>query len=226
LVSFLFSFRGRINRLQYWAGSLGVGVGAVVLIFVLALVTGVATPMDKHAGLQGAVALIFIMGLVGLLSGWAGLALQTKRFHDRGQPGWLCLLPLLPAFGLTSTMITGVLSGQAPGQFVGAMQPYLLALWAINFFFFINLGCLAGTDGPNKYGPPPGAPRSPHTEPAPRTRPPAQASLGGVEAAMERAIAEKARQPAPPLGPTRPPAAAAPALAAAAPATFGRRPAR
>lgn len=228
MVSFLFSFRGRINRLQYWAGSLAVGVGSVILIVLLALIAGVGVPMDKDAGLQGGVAVVLIIGIVGLIGGWCGLALQTKRFHDRGQPGWLSMLPLLPAFGLVTSIVGGAASGQSPAQFFAGAQPYVLALWAINFFFFINLGCLAGTEGPNKYGPPPGGPRSPSIDPTPQPRAPAPVSFGSVEAAMERAIAEQARQPAPdvkepPAPRPRPAFASAPAAAGA---SFGRRPAR
>lgn len=220
MVSFLFSFRGRINRQQYWAGSLGVGVGAIVLIFVLALLAGVAAPMDKQSGLQGGVALILIIGVVGLIGGWSGLALQTKRFHDRNQPGWLTLLPLLPMCGLAAAMIGADSASQTPTQLVGSMQPYLLALWAINFFFFINLGCLAGTDGPNRHGPPPGAAREPSSHP----RRPAQptAAFGNVEVAMERAIAARAREAAKPLEAA---AARPPVSAASTTAVFGRRPA-
>ena len=223
LVSLLFGFTGRINRLQYWLGSFGVGIGAVMLIFLLALITGATLPMDKNAGLQGAVALLVIIGLVSIVSSWAGLALQVKRFHDRNQPGWLCLLPVLPMMGLMSSAVGGALGGQTAGQFAASIQPYVLVLWAINLFFFVNLGCLAGTDGPNKYGDPPGSPRSPSSDPQPSHQP-AQAafSLGSAEAAIERAIAEKSRIA--PARSARP--AAAPADAAAAPASFGRRPAR
>jgi uncharacterized membrane protein YhaH (DUF805 family) len=223
LVSLLLSFNGRINRLQYWLGSFGVGIGAVMLIFLLALITGATLPMGKNAGLQGAVALLVIIGLVSIVSSWAGLALQVKRFHDRNQPGWLCLLPVLPMMGLMSSAVGGALGGQTAGQFAASIQPYVLVLWAINLFFFVNLGCLAGTDGPNKYGDPPGSPRSPSSDPQP-SRQPAQAafSLGSAEAAIERAIAERSRIA--PVRSARP--AAAPAGAAAAPASFGRRPAR
>jgi uncharacterized membrane protein YhaH (DUF805 family) len=219
LVSLLFSFRGRINRLQYWLGSLGVGVGAVLLVFVLALLVGVSAPFDKQAGLQGAVALLLILGLVGLVASWSGLALQVKRFHDRGQPGWLSLLPVLPTLGLVLSVIGGLAAQQSKLQLASSMQPYMLALWAIDLFFFVNLGCLAGTDGPNKYGPPPGAPRAPKDDPSPRahTPAPASSSLASVEAAMERAIAEKARQPANPLK------AAEGATVRPAASSFGRR---
>jgi len=225
-LSFLFGFSGRINRLQYWGGSLGVGFGAGFIFFFIGFMALPQPGTSKDAALMAAPLLLLLMGVLGIAVGWAGLALQVKRFHDRNQPGWLCLLPVLPMMGLMSTGITGVLQGQALGELAGSMQPFVLALWAINLFFFINLGCLAGTDGPNKYGPPPGSGASPQSDPSPRTRAPAEASfsLGGVEAAMERAIAEKARQAPAPVKTARPATAGA-ASAPAAPSSFGRRPA-
>lgn len=230
LVSLLFGFKGRINRAQYWLGSLGVGFSAVLVLFMVGFAAVPQPGASKEAALQAAPMMLLFMGLVGIVAGWAGLALQVKRFHDRNQPGWLTLLPLLPMFGLMSSMIGGLLSGQGPGQLAAGMQPYMLALWAINLFFFVNLGCLGGTAGPNKYGPPPGSPPSPQSDSAPRSRPAAQAafSLGSVEAAMERAIADKARQ-APAPAPVRAAAPARTAMApatAGAPASFGRRPTR
>lgn len=229
MVSLLFGFRGRINRLQYWLGNLGVGIAAALAFFLVGVIAMPQAGMSKEAALPAAPMALIMMGLIGIVMGWIGLALQTKRFHDRNQPGWLCMLPLIPAFGMSSALVGGITSGQNLAQVFAAVQPWMMALWVINLFFFINLGCLAGTQGPNKYGPPPGSPPSPSTDPAPRKQPnqPAQASfsLGGVEAAMERAIAEKARQPAP--QPARARAAVAPTpLTAGAPASFGRRTAR
>jgi uncharacterized membrane protein YhaH (DUF805 family) len=229
LVSLLFGFKGRINRLQYWVGSLGVGVGAVIVLFSVSLALAPQPGASKDAVLTAAPLMLIMMGLVGIVMGWAGMALQVKRFHDRNQPGWLVLLPLLPMFGLMSTVISSALAGHMPAQLFAAAQPYVLALWAINFFFFINLGCLAGTDGPNKYGDPPGSPPTTRSDPSPRGRPQAQAafSLGSAEAAIERAIAEKARVAPAPAKAARPAVAAAPAAATTgAPASFGRRPSR
>ncbi len=222
MVSLLFSFHGRINRLQYWLGTLGVGLGGALLVFVLALLLGVAAPFDRDLGLQGFAALGLIVIVVCLLASWCGFALQVKRFHDRNQPGWLCLLPFAPMSGLMFVVVSSALAGHSPEQLASAAQPYAFALWGINLFFFINLGCLAGTDGPNKYGPPPGGTPSPQRDPAPRPGPPAPSrSFGGVEAAMDRAIAERERlAPAPVMTAAL---AAAPLPASSGAPVFGRR---
>jgi uncharacterized membrane protein YhaH (DUF805 family) len=230
LISLLFGFKGRINRLQYWLGSLGVGFGAVILLFLTGLGAMPQPGMGKDAAMvaavQAAPTMLLVMGIVLMLCGWCGMALQVKRFHDRNQPGWLVLLPVLPMMGLMSALVGSVFSGQSAEQTAAAMQPYMFVLWAINLFLFVNLGCLGGTAGANKYGPPPGSSPSPQTDLSPPkpTNQPAQAafSLGSVEAAMERAIQDKAR--AATAAAKRPAIAAAPAAAGAT--SFGRRPAR
>jgi uncharacterized membrane protein YhaH (DUF805 family) len=229
LLSLLFGFKGRINRAQYWYGSLGVGFVAVLMLFMVGFAAMPQAGASKTAAVQAAPMMLLMMGLIGLVSGWAGLALQTKRFHDRNQPGWLCMLPVLPVMGMMFALAGGIFSGQNPMQLASAAQPYMMVLWAINLFMFVNLGCLAGTDGPNKYGDPPGAPRSPSSDPFQPARPQAQAafSLGSVEAAMERAIADKSRVAPAPARAARPAvAAASTAGGSGAPASFGRRPSR
>ena len=114
----------------------------------------------------------------------------------------------------------------------------LMAFLLIGFGMFVNLGCLAGTQGENKYGGPPGSGGgyTPSTPAAPSSAPTTSAaaaasSLFGASAAIDRAIAEKGRaaapQPQPQMQAPRPrpaPVAATlqPAPAGGAP-SFGRR---
>jgi uncharacterized membrane protein YhaH (DUF805 family) len=236
LLSLLFSFHGRINRLQFWLGSLGVAF-VVIAVTVMTLVSMAAStgPIDKSgAGLAPFLAVIATGALtiapVWLVGAWCNLALQTKRFHDRGRSGYWTLLPLLPAGMSVSTLMGSIATG-APLEAFAVSGPVLLS-WAINLWFFIDLGCLPGTSGPNRFGDPPGAPRSnaPATSGSPVPRPgasipglakapataPAVNSLGNAEQAIARAIAQQSA-PAP---------AARPANAnatAATPSGFGRR---
>lgn len=235
LFSLLFSYQGRVNRLQYWVGSLGVGFVGVFAVFVAGLMTFPGEGADRVELVRAAMGLVLSCGVIWSVMGWCAMALQVKRFHDRGQSGWLASLPMLPSLGIGYTLATSVLSGSSPAQIFDAIQPYMLALMAINVFLFVNLGCLPGTAGPNKYGDPPGggstSPRAPSNAPAPRApagipgvtakaQPQAAFSLGAAQDAIDRAAAQ-ARADA-----MRP----APASAAAAPAGatpgFGRRTAR
>lgn len=224
LVSLLFSFKGRINRAQYWLGNIGVGVGSVLLIFMLAMVMGSPTDAlgkpDPMAAVRG---LALVLLPVSILMGWCGLAIQVKRLHDRGRSGLWSMAPMAPMAMIMITLVTGVTAG-TPAPTLGAqLQPWLLTIWMINFAFFIDLGCLPSKDGPNKYdgGSPGSSPVS-----APKSVPAGSsgvAFLGSAEKAIERAVAEQKLQPQ-----RAAQAAPRPAMAhsPAAPTGFGRKPAR
>ena len=190
LLSLLFSFNGRIGRGQYWIASIGLNVVYFMLVFATNAMLGPVPAKADPTALLGSSLLLLV---ASAFMTWSGLAVQVKRFHDRGQSGWLAALPLLPVALIVWTLLDGILNGQPPMQVVSAMIPLVLLMMAIGLFFFINLGCLPGTDGPNKYD---GGPTS--SAPRPGKAPAAQAatSLFGAEQAMERAIAQQALRPA------------------------------
>lgn len=94
IIDLLFSFEGRIGRLSFWLGSL-------VQTFILAI------PIASHAaiaaraggGYPPAGQLLAVWGLTLLVMVWVGLALQTKRWHDRGKSGWWWLIGMVPVIG-------------------------------------------------------------------------------------------------------------------------------
>jgi uncharacterized membrane protein YhaH (DUF805 family) len=74
----------------------------------------------------------------------SGVFVGIKRLHDRDKSGWwLLLFYLVPAL-LNEMSNTSML--------------FSLASLAISIWAFVELGCLRGTAGPNKYGPDPLAP--------------------------------------------------------------------
>lgn len=242
LFSLLFSFNGRINRLQWWLGSLGVAF-VVILTTVMVLVSMAtsAGPIEKsNAGAAQFLATIASAALVilpvWLIGAWCSLALQAKRFHDRGRTGYWTMLPMLPAGMSMSAVMGSIATGAAPDAF--AVSGPVLLSWAINLWFFVELGCLPGKPEANKYGDPPGAPRSnaPSNSPAPRAAAPsmpgfskslaaapAANSLGAAEQAIARAIAQQgAAAPAPVARAANANTPASPST----PAGFGRRTAR
>lgn len=87
----LFSFRGRLSRLQYlgwWLGSIGLIVLAVVIAFFSFGVGWAATAKVSQPGwgsllAAGLVAILFMLGLL-VVCFWIGLALATKRIRDIG----------------------------------------------------------------------------------------------------------------------------------------------
>lgn len=141
LIRLLFSFRGRIKRLDYLLASLGLAVGrVVVLILALALVRG---QMDDSKGLV--VRLILDVGFF-----WPSAAIVIKRGHDRNKPAWLSGVVLAAVYG------PGVAFGflmDADHNNAGAVCALVvLAGW---IYMLIDYGLIDGTLGPNRYGPSP-----------------------------------------------------------------------
>lgn len=249
LVSFLFGFSGRINRLQYWLGCLGAGFGAGMLFMMLGILTMPAGGAPK----TGADALLLLpsmgvtFGVPLLLVGWIASALQTKRFHDRGRSGLWTLLPFVPVTMILSTVISGAMTGASPGHVLASAGMWFGLLQLVNLFMFVDLGCMPGKPGPNKYGNPPGggfsggapmggAPVAGQSAPArtqaipgmgsPKPAPAMGSSLSNAESAIERAIAAQSKPAQAAPRPAMARVGAQPAaggLRPATPGTFGRK---
>lgn len=216
LVSLLFGFQGRINRMQYWLT--GFALGAVVMMLVIGLFAsvGLSLTMSKEAFVAAVLSSALALIPVLIVAIWCNTALQVKRLHDRGQSGWWVLLQWAP----TAMVFMGPMG----------MAMAVPASWMIALGFLINLGFMPGTQGTNQFGGPPGSgsssPQAPSFGGGPQPAAQAASSLFGAQSAMDRAIAEKARQPAP-MKQAAPAAVRAPAprtpAVAGAPASFGRR---
>jgi uncharacterized membrane protein YhaH (DUF805 family) len=135
----LFSFEGRISRQPYWL----VSVAMILLTMaVLGLVFGTVLVDGVGAVAAGAPWLLIIY--VPLI--WVGLAVATKRLHDRNRSAWW----LVPFYALP-VVLDAV--GDALGESLGIVLS--LASLAISIWALVELGFLRGTPGPNRYGPDP-----------------------------------------------------------------------
>jgi uncharacterized membrane protein YhaH (DUF805 family) len=146
----LFGFTGRINRSKYWLAFFIWIVAWVGLSFIW---TGILVSASRAVGLS-----IYFATLVCIFLGaWSGLAVGVKRLHDREKSGWWILL-----FWLGPSALSGwhTAMPNLGGGFVLLLAAAAIAIWAL-----IELGCLRGTLGQNKYGrdplggPPPLAPQ-------------------------------------------------------------------
>lgn len=249
LVSFLFGFSGRINRLQYWLGCLGAGFGGAVLMLMLGILTMPAGGTPKTAA--DAMVLLPSMGMTFgiplMLMGWICSALQTKRFHDRGRSGLWALAPFIPMTMIVITVISGAATNASIEHVLSSAGMWFGLLQLVNLFMFVDLGCMPSKPEPNKYGNPPGggfnggapmggAPAARQPAPArtqsipgmgsPKPAPATGSSLGNAESAIERAIAAQSKQAQ--AAAQRPAAARVGAqptagLRPATPSTFGRK---
>jgi uncharacterized membrane protein YhaH (DUF805 family) len=125
-----FNLRGRINRAKWW-------LFVVAAIGVLSLVV-----LALREAPQGSIGLILILYLLVLA---ASVPIHVKRLHDRGRSGWW----LLGFYGLIALTF--------PARHSLGLDPMLsqsVAL-AVLAWMVIDLGCLRGTSGPNRYGPDP-----------------------------------------------------------------------
>ncbi len=129
IFGFLFGLDGRVRRLHYWLGAIGLNVGYwAIMGTAIWLCKPALTTNGGDTGEGWAAALLLMLGgaVLGLVYLWCGLAIAVKRTHDRGRSGWWVLLYMLASVTV-----------------IGAVWP------------FIELGILDGTPGPNDYGPSP-----------------------------------------------------------------------
>jgi uncharacterized membrane protein YhaH (DUF805 family) len=152
----LFSFRGRINRGKYWLAALIYLVVWIAFIAAILMWIG-GTNTDNLFSLAGAALLIWLLGLILFIAlTWSSLAVGVKRLHDRDKSGWWILL-----FWLGPSILGGwqTATPDLAGGFIFSLAAAAIAIWG-----FVELGCLPGTPGPNRYGPDPLG----HPELAPR----------------------------------------------------------
>ena len=84
--AYLFSFQGRLSRLQWWIAQLLIVGPCLVIANIL--------PDDTTAA---ATRVIVSIALVPIL--WIDLATSAKRYHDINKSGWRQLLSLIPIIG-------------------------------------------------------------------------------------------------------------------------------
>jgi uncharacterized membrane protein YhaH (DUF805 family) len=111
MMAYLFSLRGRVNRLTYNV-HLALGLSALVgvVIICLANLIGVSHQLVPLAMLVATMAL--------LLTVWSQLAIVVKRLHDLGRPGEHCFLLFLPLYNLYLGIVLSCKPGTiGPNQF-------------------------------------------------------------------------------------------------------------
>ena len=107
---FLFSFRGRISRKQYWVFN-----GFILLAGIL---FGIMTEAPEDFSKITKPQLLFMIWMM-----WPSMAVQGKRWHDRDKSALWVLINFIPIAG--------------------------------PIFALIDNGFIAGTLGPNRFGPDP-----------------------------------------------------------------------
>jgi uncharacterized membrane protein YhaH (DUF805 family) len=137
----LFSFRGRINRAEYWQ--------AVRTCFYLTLAgyplaLFIASLTVAFGILGGAWVAGMIVCLVALGLSAAGI----KRLHDQEKSGWWILILWSGPIVLTGSYLT-------PSSLSIILYPISVGAVIVTIGAIIGYGSSPGTPGPNRYGPAP-----------------------------------------------------------------------
>lgn len=145
LTTLLFSFQGRLNRAKYWwVALINLAILTACLVFALALIGLEISNATPSTGAPVNYLFMAIFAVVGLLMIWSSTATGIKRLHDRDQSGWWMLV----FWGVSA--IVGLLQETATtpsSQFILGVGKFAVTVWII-----IELGCLRGTQGPNRFG--------------------------------------------------------------------------
>jgi uncharacterized membrane protein YhaH (DUF805 family) len=163
---FLFSFNGRINRAKYWLATLIILCWMIFVLEVLAAVApilGIGGPLAINViGISASIQLggdpaskaslfpqIVIIPMT-LVFGWSYAAASIKRLHDRNKSGWW-IVPFIVATGLYGQF--GDRLGGSYAAVVIALAVFIAFMWGV-----VEMCCLTGTPGPNRFGSDPLAP--------------------------------------------------------------------
>jgi uncharacterized membrane protein YhaH (DUF805 family) len=137
-VNLFISPSGRINRAKFW-------IAILVFTAINLLNAGMVLFTDGGTGV------VILNGIVTLLVAASGILVGIKRLHDRNKSGWWVLLYWVAPFVMLSV-------GFAVGSDTLVVSVLGFLALAIGLWSLIDLGCLRGTIGQNKYGPDPLAP--------------------------------------------------------------------
>lgn len=91
MLRFLFSFKGRINRFQYWMYAIAV-IFFYILVYTLYVVVG-EDPEDPNS------VLVFLLVSPGLITIYTDIVIVIKRLHDTDRSGLNILWGLVPCVG-------------------------------------------------------------------------------------------------------------------------------
>ncbi len=140
LVSLFFTFQGRIGRRAWWIGFVLIHIGIASFNFWLSKLMNDDAPFLDGTWPN-------LVRLLGDRSGWITavvflvpqIAINTKRFHDRGLSGWWWLVFIIPFLVATGISISPLGGEDFPSPLAGWSQLIcgIAALWV-----FVQLGFL------------------------------------------------------------------------------------
>ena len=162
--NYFFSFQGRINRAKLWLFiPIVIAIEIVYFILFSVLFGGSIMAMLKGgpAGLMAGGASLGLGAIVTcilvLVVIFSSVALTVKRLHDRDKSAWWLIVFWLVPIGINVTSLGNRIamlndtSGAVPPTNPVMMILQLVAL-GLTIWAFVELYCLRGTVGDNRYG--------------------------------------------------------------------------
>jgi len=165
--SYFFSFHGRINRAKLWL-FIPIVIAIEIVYFILfSVLFGGSIMAILKGGPGGLMAGGASLGLSTILTCalilivvYTGVALAVKRLHDRNKSGWWLIVFWLLPFVINCAILANAIGAMHdsagavpmtdPVMMVLRLGSFALAIWA-----FVELYCLRGTVGDNRFGPDP-----------------------------------------------------------------------
>lgn len=131
LFDLIFRFDGRTNRAKFWLGQLLTSLAVVIAAVAMVAIN------------------VILSALLICIPVFMACAVGAKRLHDRDKSAWwLLAFYLLPMagelFGLRG------INPESAGAILWSLAGFVAWVWGL-----IEMGCLRGTNGPNRYGPDP-----------------------------------------------------------------------
>jgi uncharacterized membrane protein YhaH (DUF805 family) len=99
IFNFLFSFKGRVSRSEFWYYILAEFITLFIVSFIISFYK-----MDKEQ-------ITLFLGTVSLIFIYPNLAVTAKRAHDFNVSGWLSVITLTPYLGFIFMLIIGAIKG-------------------------------------------------------------------------------------------------------------------
>jgi len=162
----MFSFDGRLRRQDYWGISIGLGL-AVFILTEAVMLYGFGPRYSLLIGGLAAGELrategwpYVVQWLINVVTIWPNLAMSAKRAHDRDKSARfiICLLAVFWVYNILQVPLIGWSSRMAATPLGAAIYLAVSVMTlALCVYLFVVVGCLAGTRGPNRFGPSPKA---------------------------------------------------------------------
>lgn len=155
ITEMLLSPNGRIRRRDFWLYSVGQGIVIWSMLKILIMLLWHGNRMQSS--LQWFANTLTPLGLLELtlllVGQWISFCLLAKRWHDRNRPAYFAVIWILITIVIVLLRSNMLLNLSASNVFI--FNSVSLGLAPFVIWFFVECGCLAGTIGPNKYGPSP-----------------------------------------------------------------------